>query len=63
MRDKTQGQCRDDFYELVLSVIEKIDEIDDETPWSVGEPKWWLSMMKTRRELYRMKEELFKDKG
>lgn len=29
-------------------MIEVIDYIEQETPWSANEPKWWLEMMKIR---------------
>lgn len=31
--------------------LEAIRKIDDMTPWSVTEPKWWLEMMEEKHKL------------
>ena len=31
--------------------IQRIDEIDKQTPWQPDEPSWWLEMMEERARL------------
>ena len=48
-KDKTQKDCQLDFINACLAFIEKIDEIDNATPWSEDPPSWWLEMEKIRK--------------
>ena len=46
-----------DFVELVKFISDRIEEIDNETPASLGmvEPDWWLDMMELRRKVIECK--------
>lgn len=33
-------------------VLATIRKIDDDTPWSITEPQWWLDMMSYQTRLY-----------
>ena len=46
----TQDECRKEFLELCAEIIVRIDKIDDQTPYSEVEPKWWLAMDDIRRK-------------
>ena len=37
-------------------VLVTIREIDDDTPWSITEPQWWLDMMSYQARLYQALE-------
>ena len=39
------------WLDLCEKVINKIDKIDDETPWQETEPEWWIHMQDVRRAL------------
>jgi hypothetical protein len=42
--------------ESIIAQIDEIDEIDDATPFSASEPKWWMEMVQIRREIRNLKE-------
>lgn len=37
-----------EWHKLKLEMIQKIEEIDNNTPWSEKEPDWWINMMEVR---------------
>lgn len=46
-----QTEARKMWEALKEEMKGKIDQIDQETPWSAVEPHWWLEMMEVRRSL------------
>ncbi len=46
-----QSYLYSEWEKLKQEFILKIKELDDKTPWSETEPKWWLDMMEVRHIL------------
>lgn len=49
-KEFTQSECRAMFIEALQQLCREIKSIDDKTPWSEREPKWWLDMMDIDRK-------------
>lgn len=45
----TQDDCKREFAAAMMSLSQKLDEIDRKTPHSLSEPEWWLRMMEMHR--------------
>lgn len=41
----TQLECRAKWEAAKAEFLSQINDINNETPWSNIEPKWWLEMM------------------
>lgn len=52
MANKTQDECRMEWEISRQEFLDKINQIDNETPFSDTEPKWWLGMAEVRRQIY-----------
>ena len=46
---------KEKYERLKESIINQIDSIDYETPWSSMEPEWWLEMMELQKYLINLK--------
>ena len=46
---------KEEFYKLLEEICDKVDIIDENTPWSEVEPQWWLDMMEIRRKVVNSK--------
>jgi len=47
--NKTQDECHKEWNQLRQEILIKIEQIDQDTPFSETEPKWWLEMSNVRR--------------
>lgn len=46
-----QEEPKQQFENLKKRIIEEIDAIDKQVPWSEKEPSWWLEMVDIRRTI------------
>lgn len=60
---KTQNDCAQEFRQALLEFENKLDQIDEDTPWSETEPKWWVRMMTIRSTVHATREEFGYTKG
>ena len=49
--------------ELKAHILQRIEEIDERTPWKEVEPQWWLEMMSVARELKTSKKKETNEKS
>jgi len=58
--DLTQAKMHQKWKKLSQEMIDKINALDKDTPWSETEPKWWIEMSNVRRALFTSENNLRK---